>query len=69
MANASTFVTGKEERAALYDGATKSSAKLILIKLRLIARKTFRCRKAVIIGIKHFIAEELVRTAMPLICP
>src|ERR1035437_2696735 len=69
LPDASTFVASEEERAALYNGAAKSATKLALIRLGLIAGKTFRSRKAVIIGVENLVSEELVGTAMPLICP
>ena len=67
LANAATFIGSKEECSILLDGSAKSPAKLVLIELRLLARKAFRTGKAVSIGIEHFVAEKFVDTAMPLI--
>jgi len=69
LADTAPFVRSKEEGSIFLDRSAESAAKLVLVELRLVARQTFRSRKAVFVGVEHFVAEELVQIPVPVVGP
>ena len=53
---------GKKEGSLFYDRPAERAAKLVLIKLRLGAR-----RRAAVIGVQDFVAEEFVQIAVKVV--